>query len=190
MGNVFIISGPSGSGQDTLIEALKKELPLERVITTTTRPKRPTESDGHPYHFITKKAFTELLQAGAFVEYAKTYNGEWYGVQKKDLDAALASSNVVIWKVDYKGVRSIKKQFPHIISFLIEVPKEILRKRLIKRDAPSEEYLQARMEYTEEWLASKELYDYCIKNEEGHLTEAVASLKAIIQKELAQNKAA
>ncbi|MEK9174322.1 MAG: hypothetical protein AAB845_03620 [Patescibacteria group bacterium] len=185
MGNVFIISGPSGSGQDTLIEALRKELPLERVVTTTTRSMRPGESDGHPYHFISKNQFTELRKNGSFVECAETYNGEWYGVERKDLEIAFASKNIVIWKMDYKGVATVKKQFPHIISFLIEVPEEVLRQRLIKRDNPSEEYLQARMEYTNEWVASKQLYDYCIKNEEGHLDEAVASIKAIIEQEVA-----
>jgi guanylate kinase len=190
MGNVFIISGPSGSGQDTIIEALKKELPLERVITTTTRAKRPNESDGHPYHFITKKAFAAGREANTFVECAETYNGEWYGVKREDLEAALASPNIVIWKMDYKGVTSVKKQFPLIKSFLIEAPAEVLRERLIKRDNPSEEYLQARMEYTHAWLASKELYDYCIKNEEGRLGEAVATLKTIIQEEVTKNQTA
>ena len=52
MKNVFIISGPSGSGQDSIIESLALLLPLKRVITTTTRPKRDTESEGNPYHFI------------------------------------------------------------------------------------------------------------------------------------------
>jgi guanylate kinase len=183
MGNVFIISGPSGSGQDTLIEALGKEFPIERVITTTTRAMRPDESQCHPYRFISKEEFSLLRDAGAFVEHAETYNHEWYGVQKKDLEKAFSSKNIVLWKVDYKGVLSIKKQFPHIISFLIEVPEETLRARLIKRDSPSEEYLKARMDYTHEWLQSKKLYDYCIKNEEGRLEEAVQVIKAIIQKE-------
>ena len=188
MGNVFIISGPSGSGQDTIIEALRKEFLLERVVTTTTRPMRPGESDGHPYHFISKETFLSLRENGSFVECAETYNGEWYGVQREDLETALASKNIVIWKIDYKGVATIKKQFPHIISFLIEAPAEILRKRLIKRDNPSEEYLQARMDYTNEWLTSKQLYDYCIKNEEGRLEEAVATIKTIIQAEVAKNE--
>lgn len=187
MGNVFIISGPSGSGQDTIIEALRKELTLERVVTTTTRSMRPGESDRYPYHFITKEKFSALRENGSFFECAETYNGEWYGVQKEDLEAALTSHNIVIWKIDYKGVASVKKQLPHITSCLIEAPTEMLRKRIIKRDSPSEEYLQARMDYTNEWLASKQLYDYRIKNEEGRLEEAVATLKAIIQKEVAKN---
>jgi guanylate kinase len=183
MGNVFLISGPSGSGQDTLIEALAKEFPIERVVTTTTRPMRPGESQCQPYRFITKEEFSLLRDNGEFVEHAETYNHEWYGVQRKDLDKAFASKNIVLWKVDYKGVSTIKKQFPHIIAFLIEVPEETLRTRLIKRDNPSEEYLKARMDYTHEWLQSKRLYDYCIKNEEGRLEEAVENLKTILKKE-------
>jgi len=53
--NIFIIYGPSGSGQDSVIEGIEKKIPVERVITTVTRPPRQKESQGHPYYFITAK---------------------------------------------------------------------------------------------------------------------------------------
>ena len=76
MKNVFIISGPSGSGQDSIIESLALLLPLKRVITTTTRPKRDTESEGNPYHFISLALFNEMRKADLFLDCAKTYIGE------------------------------------------------------------------------------------------------------------------
>ncbi len=184
MKNVFVISGPSGSGQDSIIEALAKELPLRRVITTTTRTVRDGESEGHPYHFISKATFAQMREANLFVESAQTYNGEWYGVTKEELEKATADGTVAIWKVDYKGVQKIKKLFPHIISFFIEVPKEVLKKRLEARDNPSEEYLEARMRYTQDWQVNKHLYDYTIQNQDGELQKAVITIKDIIQKNL------
>ena len=188
MKNVFIVSGASGSGQDTLIELLAKELPLERVITTTTRPMRPNESDGHPYHFIDKNQFVKLKDEGVFLEYAQTYNGEWYGVTRTDFDHAVATKKTVIWKVDFKGVANIKKLFPSIKSLFIDVPEDVLKQRLIRRDNPTPEYLASRMNYIHEWSNSKNTYDYIIKNEEGHLEEAVQTIKAIILRESATRR--
>ncbi len=185
MKNVFIISGPSGSGQDSIIESLALLLPLKRVITTTTRPKRDTESEGNPYHFISLELFNEMRKADLFLECAQTYNGEWYGVTKKELLETTANNTVVIWKVDHKGVAKIKSLFPEILAFYIEVPPEVLRKRLEARDNPSSQYLEDRMRYTEEWQVNRHLYDYCIKNEDGKLEEAVNHIKEIIESHLA-----
>ncbi|MCW1888022.1 MAG: guanylate kinase [Candidatus Moranbacteria bacterium] len=184
MKNVFIISGPSGSGQDSIIENLALELPLKRVITTTTRPKRSTESEGNPYHFVSLETFDAMRQENLFLECAQTYNGEWYGVTKKELLETTSNHKIVIWKVDHKGVAKIKSLFPEIIAFFIEVPPEILRKRLEARDNPSSAYLEDRMRYTEDWQVNRHLYDYCIKNENGKLKEAVHQIKEIIQKNL------
>ncbi len=186
MKNVFLVSGPSGSGKGSIIESLSKHLPLERVITTTTRPVRPGESDGHPYHFIDHATFMALKDAGAFVEYAQTYNNEWYGVQKADLEKAFLSDRVVIWEVEFKGVQHIKNLYPEIKCFYINVPEEIFRQRLIKRDNPSPEYLESRVQYIHEWAQKKELYDYIIENKEGQLEKAVDEIRTIITKELAK----
>jgi guanylate kinase len=180
MSHVFIISGPSGSGQDSIIESVSQTLPIERVITTTTREKRPTESEGHPYHFVTHEEFQKLSLEGEFVEASQSYNNEWYGVTKNDLDKAFASDSIVIWKVDYKGVEKIKTLFPQITAIYIEVPEETLRSRLLKRDKPDPKYLEDRMIYTKNWNARKELYDYCIQNADGQLEEAALAIKKII----------
>lgn len=179
MQNVFVISGPSGSGQDSIIEALSQEIDVVRVITTTTRKPREGESDGHPYHFVSREKF--LSEKESFVESAESYNQEWYGVTKKDFEAALSCGKIVIWKVDGKGVKRIKELYPNITTFFIEVPEETLRKRLQKRDVPSEEYLEARMRYTKEWYKYQQYYDYRIQNKDGKLKEAVNSIKKIIE---------
>ena len=45
--NIFIISGPSGVGKDTILNLMKKKyLSYHYVITVTTRKKRQNEIDG------------------------------------------------------------------------------------------------------------------------------------------------
>lgn len=68
--NIFIISGPSGAGEDSIINGLKKYFSVERIITNTTREIRSGESQGNPYYFIRKEEFEERKSKGDFVEWA------------------------------------------------------------------------------------------------------------------------
>ena len=81
--NIFIISGPSGAGEDSVIEGLRDYLDIERFITTTTRKKRKGDVEGNPYYFISKKEFKARIKKGDFIEYAEQYNGNLYGTTKK-----------------------------------------------------------------------------------------------------------
>lgn len=184
MRNVFIISGPSGAGEDSVIEVLTGVLPIERVITTRTRPMRPGESQGHPYYFISETEFQERLNASDFIEYAQQYNGQWAGVTRAEIERVASSGKVGIWKVEYQGVITAKRIFPEIVTILLTAPLDILEARIRRRDNPDEQLLQERMEYTREWLKHANIYDYQVENEEGKLEETVAAVKAIIEKHL------
>lgn len=181
MKNVFIISGPSGAGEDSIIEGLTKILPVERVITTTTRSPRTGDSEGHPYYFITKEKFEEKIVLGDFLEYAKEYNNQFYGVTKEELKRVASTGKIGIWKIEYKGVITAKQLFPDIIAILINAPIDVLEERIRKRDNPTEEVLQERLAYTKEWLKHTDIYDYIIENEQGKLDEAIQKTFALIK---------
>lgn len=183
MKNIFLIYGPSGSGQDVIIEGLKKFLPIKRVVTTVSRPQRKGESEGRPYHFISPEEFVEKIEAGQFVEYTQKYNGVWYGVTQEELAKVTQGNALGIWKVDYKGVETIKKKFPGIIAILIIAPLEILERRIRRRDQNNEEYIQSRMEHNREYFIEDITYDYKVENEEGKLDQAIQKVADIIRKE-------
>jgi guanylate kinase len=180
---LFIISGPSGSGQDSVIEGLAKRLPIERVITTTTRPLREGESDGHPYHFISQETFEQGLQKGAFLEHARHYGDEYYGVTREEIERVRKSGKIGIWKVDWQGVANIKKLFPETRAILITAPLDVLETRLRRRDPNrSEASLQERMAYSKEYQNHTDLYDFVIENEDEKLDEAIRKVFEIIRK--------
>src|SRR3989344_41352 len=107
--SLIIISGPSGSGEDSIIEGLKEYFPLERVITTTTRQMRRTESEGNPYYFISTEEFADRVDRGDFFEYAQQYNDHFYGVTFAEIERVKNSGKIGIWKIDYKGVIKVKE---------------------------------------------------------------------------------
>ena len=182
---LIIISGPSGAGEDSVIEGLRKILPIERVTTTTTRAMRPNESQGRPYYFVSKEDFEKGIAEKKFFEYAKQYNNEYYGVTFDEIERVKMSGKIGIWKIDYQGVASAKKLLPGIIAIFITVPLDILEQRIRRRSNVTEAYVRDRMAYTKEWMKHTDLYDYTVVNEEGKLDTTVADVKRIIEEQTA-----
>ncbi len=181
---IFIISGPSGSGQDSVIERLAEIMPIERVITSTTRPPRPGETSGAPYYFLSRDQFESGIERGDFIEWAREYNDELYGVTKEELLRVAKSQSLGIWKMEYKGVITAKSLFPNIVAILITAPLESIEARLRKRDDPTEAYLAERMTYTREWLNYTHIYDYTVENLDGKLEESVKKITEIIKERI------
>jgi guanylate kinase len=180
--NLFIISGPSGAGEDSIIEGLRKCFVIEKVITTTTREMRPGESQGNPYYFISKEDFQEGINHGNFIEWAEEYNGNFYGTTKIELERVLSSGKMGIWKIDYHGVINAKKKNPEITAIFITVPSlDVLENRIRRRDNVTSKYVKERMEYTREWMKHADIYDYTVVNEEGKLEEAIQKTAKIIR---------
>ena len=179
--NIFIISGPSGAGEDSIIEGLRKTLPIERLITTTTRKMRPSDKQGKPYFFISKEKFLQGVKNKNFLEYAKEYNNNYYGITHKEINRIKNSNKIGILKIEYKGVMAVKKIMPKIKSILINAPLKIMAKRIKRRDNTTDEYVQERMEYTKEWLKYRDIYDYEVINEENKLNKAIKDVAQIIK---------
>ena len=83
---LFIVSAPSAGGKTTIIKNLISSLNglLTRVVTCTTRNKRPEEIDGSDYRFLSEQEFLKLIEKKVFLEHSIVY-GNYYGVLKSDL---------------------------------------------------------------------------------------------------------
>ncbi len=183
--NIFIISGPSGAGEDSIIKELEKRMNVRTIVTTTTREMRRGESEGHPYHFISHNDFETLIKNDGLVEWAQHYNGQYYGVTKKEFADVKKEGKVGLWKIEYKGVQQAKKQFPNIIAiFIMAESLDVLEKRIRMRGGVTEEYIAQRMAYTKEWLAHTDIYDYKVINRQNRLSAAVDEVEQIIKKHI------
>ncbi len=180
--NLFIISGPSGAGEDSIIKGLiKRGLDLERVITSTSRTMRPGESQGNPYYFLTSDQFKKGIVNNRFFEWANEYNS-YYGVTHNEIKRVQNSNKIGIWKIAYKGVIAAKKLLPQIKSILINAPLSQIEARIRARDkSVADEFVAERMRYTKEWLAHKDMYDYEIMNLDGELDDAILKVFNILK---------
>ena len=69
-GRLFIVSGPSGVGKDTVVGEVLKRLPDAFLsVSYTTREPRGREKEGVDYFYITREQFEQEVAAGNMLEY-------------------------------------------------------------------------------------------------------------------------
>lgn len=179
--NIFIISGPSGAGEDSVIKGLEGMFTIEKIITTTTRELRPGEKHGKDYYFISKEEFQKKIKNNEFFEWAEEDNGKFYGGTLTEIKRVENSGKIGIWKIDYKGVITAKKLLPQATSVFIYVPPEIIRKRLEKRGVHDEKFINSRLDYAQGWFDNEEIFDYKVENVENKLAETIEKIANIIR---------
>ena len=181
---LVVLSGPSGVGKDAvLVRMRERSLPLDYIITATTRPKRAKEVEGRDYHFYTKEDFRRLIEHDELLEWAEVY-GNYYGVPKGPVRESLAKGRDVVVKVDVQGAASIRRMAPEaVFIFLLPPSMEELTQRLSKRLTESPETLKRRLDTAPLELAELKMFDYFIVNEAGGLDRAVERISAIITAE-------
>lgn len=182
MGKLFVITGPSGAGKDSVIYKAKDlGLNFVQVVTTSTREVRNGESKGHPYYFITVDAFKKKIANNEMIEWAQVY-GNYYGSTKKEVDDKLAENKVVVVKVDPQGARTFKRMRPDCVTIFIMPPSyEYLEKRLVNRETDTKEVIKQRLDTAKKELENLLDWDYLVVNEEGKLKDAAAEVKETIQ---------
>ncbi len=179
--NIFIISGPSGAGEDSVIKGLKKIYSTEKIITTTTRNIRPNEINGKDYYFINKEEFQTKIKNNEFFEWAEEDNGQFYGGTLSEIERVRKSRKIGIWKIDYKGVMAAKKLLPEAISIFIYVPLETIRRRLEKRGIHDEKFINSRLNYAQGWFDNEHIFNYKVENVENKLAETIEKVANIIK---------
>lgn len=101
-----MVSGPAGSGKNTVCERLMGNFPnITRAVTMTTRSPRDGELEGRDYYFSDTENFKRLIDAGEFYEWALVH-GRYYGTLKSEILGKLASGKDVILIIDVQGARA------------------------------------------------------------------------------------
>ncbi len=178
-GTLFIVSGPSGSGKDTVLGRLLAAHPeIQLSISSITRPMRQGEVEGEKYHFITREAFEQMLRENALLE-SNVYLGNYYGTPRAPVEAAIAAGRDMILEIDVNGAAKVRAQMPEAVSIFIMPPSlEVLEQRLSGRGTEDAETVRGRLKEAVGEIARAADYDYIVVNDD--LDEAVESLTAVI----------
>ena len=184
LGNLYILSAPSGAGKSSLINALLADLPRHEVqlsISHTTRQPRPAEEDGVHYYFTCHTEFESLIEKGHFLEWAEVF-GNYYGTSLPMIERSLEQGIDVFLDIDWQGAQQIRAKVPDVKSIFILPPSlPELERRLIGRGQDSAEVIADRMSKAVNEISHYAEYDYIIVND--NFTEALADLKSILRAE-------
>jgi guanylate kinase len=183
---LVIISGPSGVGKDTIIEALQRRShrpPYHYVVTCTTRASRPGEIDGVSYNFLTVSQFKALRDAGELLE-ANEVHGNWYGTPRAGVREALARGQHAILKIDVQGAQVVKGGVSDaLLIFVVPPSLETLFHHLKARRTETADELELRQRNAALELARQDDYDHVVVNEEGKVDQTAKRIDEIISRE-------
>tara|TARA_Y100000590_G_scaffold303178_1_gene341811 strand:+ start:1602 stop:2195 length:594 start_codon:yes stop_codon:yes gene_type:complete len=183
-GILFIITGTSGSGKDTIMNSVIRVLPgIRKAVTAVTREPRPGEVHGEDHFFLSATRFDDWLRDNRFVEWANVY-GRRYGTPKSEITDHLLNGIDVILRVDVQGARAIMGVCESAVVIFVR-PESIAAglERLHIRDADGEMAVKLRVSTAKEELRFCEQADYVVENKTGCVNSAVEQVVGIIHSE-------
>jgi guanylate kinase len=182
-GLMLVLSSPSGAGKTTLSRRLlDSDSNIVLSVSTTTRMKRPTETEGIDYHFVTDEQFRKAIEAGEFLEYATVFDHQ-YGTPKIPVMDALAMGRDVLFDIDWQGTQQLKERVrDDIVSIFVLPPSHgELERRLRTRALDPDDVVAKRMSKAASEISHWPEYDYVIVNDE--IDAAHAKVKSILDAE-------
>jgi guanylate kinase len=183
-GLLFVVSGPSGAGKDTLVDGLREHRPsLRYSVSATTRVPRPEEREGEHYFFVSSANFDRLRRDGGLLEW-REYNGNLYGTPRDYIERSLTEGYDVIMKPEVNGALAVKAGYPDaVLIFLVPDRFSNLRERLLARRSETNEEIARRLEIAQQEMKFIRRFDYIVVNAQDRPQEAVRDLEAILQAE-------
>lgn len=142
MGKIYYMMGKSSSGKDTLLKAIRKELPGLRTVTPyTTRPIRDGERNGEEYFFISEEILDTYEKQGRVIEQRAydTIHGIWRYATIDDgqIDLAQADYLLIGTLQSYRKMREYYGE-EHVEPLYIEVEDGERLMRALKREMGQE----------------------------------------------------
>ncbi len=164
---LLVLSGPSGSGKDTVVQRLMQlHENIELSVSATTRAMREGEREGVNYYYMSVPAFEKLIEEGRVLEYTK-YCENYYGTPRDQVEARMEKGTTVVLVIEVEGGENIKKLYPDSTTVFVTPPSfEELERRLRSRGTDTEEAIQKRLNRAKEEIELAKDYDFHIVNDD------------------------
>ncbi|HOS42211.1 MAG TPA: guanylate kinase [Armatimonadota bacterium] len=181
-GTLFVLSGPSGVGKNTVLRrAAERVRNLQISVSVTTRAPRRGERPDVSYVYVSPDAFAGMRDAGAFLEYAEVHDAS-YGTRAAPVRAWLDAGQDVVLEIDVQGALQVRAHEPDLVLVFLAPPSwEELATRLRRRDTETEEKIARRLAHARREMARIGEYHYLIINDQ--LADAVERFCAIVTAE-------
>jgi len=182
-GLMLVLSSPSGAGKTTIARRiLDDDSGIAPSISHTTRSKRKGETDGKDYHFVDKETFSQMRDAGEFLEWAVVFDN-YYGTTRAPVEQALGAGRDVLFDVDWQGAAALREASDgDVVSVFVLPPSAgALEERLKTRAADSDDVVVRRMRGASNEIQHWDEYDYVLVNFD--VDQSVEAVRAILAAE-------
>ena len=166
-GKLVVISGASGVGKGTVLGIMmKKREDLKFSVSATTRPPRPSETDGVHYYFVTKEQFEEMIATGQMLEYS-AHAANYYGTPRAQAEQKMQTGSVLL-DIEPNGAGQVKKAAPDaVLVFIMPPSMEELERRLRGRGDTTEDQIAMRLERAVWEMEQRHWYDHVVVNDDA-----------------------
>lgn len=178
-GILLVVSGFSGAGKGTIVNALLNSYDNYALsVSMTTRSPRIGEENGKDYFFVTKEQFENTIEKEGFIEHA-CYCDHYYGTPRDYVEKQLDQGKDVILEIEIQGAMEVKKKFPSAVLLFVTPPSaKILKERLTARGTETTQEIEKRLKRAYEESDGIEKYDYIVINDD--LNQCVNELHNIV----------
>jgi guanylate kinase len=147
---IFVFTGPNGAGRKTIADMAGLTLNIKQVLSYTTRSRRPTETEGEEYFFVSRETFDEAQQQGQFIEVI-AFDGNQYGIKSSDIEEQLQASGCIYLVLNSEGTHILKKLYgDKVVRIFINADQEQLTSRQQERGDSPEIMARYRTNYEKE----------------------------------------
>jgi guanylate kinase len=172
---IFVLSGPSGTGKGTIVNALVEADPsLWLSRSWTTRARRKNESP-YAYQFVDHDTFRAHIADDGFLEWAEVF-GNLYGTPKPNPPAG---SDVVL-EIDVQGAQQVREKYPDAILIFIEPPSRAVQEARLRSRGDDEATISKRLaKAAAEESIGHQIANHVVVNDE--LSRAVTEVAGIVE---------
>ncbi len=166
-GTLLVISGPSGVGKSSVVQALTERMEFHFSVSWTTRTMRAGEEDGVDYVFVDRARFEQGIAQRGFLEWAE-YSGHLYGTPRAAVLAQLEQGQNVLLDIENDGAGQVKRAYEDaVLIFILPPSLAELERRLRDRGDTAPADIEMRLGVAAEQIAeAEEMFDYRVVNSE------------------------
>ncbi len=194
MNKIYVITGKSSCGKDTVFRELLKDesLKLRKLVGYTTRPMRDGETEGEEYHFVSTRELEDFRLKDKLIECRNydTVHGIWSYATVDDGQVKLQKKSY-LYIGTLESFEAIRKYYGKevVVPFYLQVDDGLRLQRALNRERnqenPKYQEMCRRFLADEEDFSEEKLEELGITNrfDNTNLTECIEQIKEVIKQE-------
>lgn len=127
MGRLILLVGKTSSGKDTIAKYIKDAYGIDQVVSYTTRPKRPSETNGVEHIFISEDEMQKILTEQDIIAYTELNKAQYCATAQQIENADK------VYIINPKGVEDLAGSGLDMVTIYVDLDEDIILGRALKR---------------------------------------------------------